>query len=202
MSIYRYTSRPCAVTRVLHVAFNHDKGSFYNRLLEEVTVLGNCQEKKSSHLLSHRRQRTRENSFLQGHTACVPESRTVPRRARFPATTRHSFTRQTVKRPCSQHLYATETALLPILLLHGERCGPAKAPQTSVQGSTPERPDFSRQEQQRWVGLWEIWATNTRDLVHPLHAGHPATGPPCLKPVAPSHPHHPPPQDLMLRGTQ
>lgn len=129
MCIYRYTSRPCEATRVLHVAFNHDKGSFYNRLLEEVTVLENCQEKKSSHLLSHRHQRTRENSLLKGHTACVPESRILPSRALFPTTTRHSFTRQTVERPCSQHLFATETALLPILLLHGERCRPAEAPQ-------------------------------------------------------------------------
>lgn len=113
--MYVYTHRQralAAARRVLLVPSNHDKGSFYIWLLEEVTDPGKCQE-KSSHSLSRGRQHSDwgGNNFLDG-TAHAHQPRALPRS--FPSSIRHSLIRQTAKRPCSQQLSAIGTALLPV----------------------------------------------------------------------------------------
>ena len=124
-----------AAGRALHVAFNHDKGSFYTRLLEEVTDLANCQEKRVPTRCPEDANAPRGTASSQG-TAHTPRPRAVPRGARFPTITRHSFNRQTVKRPRSQQLSAIETALLPILL-RGECCRVVEAPSDWCLGLNP-----------------------------------------------------------------
>lgn len=138
--MYVYTHRQralAAARRVLLVASNHDKGSFYIWLLEEVTDPGKCQE-KSSHSLSRGRQHTDwgGNNFLDG-TAHAHQPRALPRRAHFPSSIRHSLIRNTAKRPRSQQLFAIGTALLPILLPRSESCRGAEAPPDQCLGLSP-----------------------------------------------------------------
>lgn len=60
-------------------------------------------------------------------TARAPQPRALPSGARFPTTTRHSFTRRRAKRSRSQQLFAIAIALLPVLLC-GERCRMVEPP--------------------------------------------------------------------------
>lgn len=138
MCIYTYTPRQCAdraARRVLHVAFNHDKGSFYIRLLEEVTDRGNCQEKRVPTCCPEDANAPRgEQPVPPPHT----QPGALPGGARFPTTsTRHNYTGQTVKRPCSQQRFAIKIAFLPILLLRAERCGGVEAPPDRCLGLNP-----------------------------------------------------------------
>lgn len=76
-----------------------------------------------------------------GNSPCPlppPQPGALPGGARFPTTsTRHNYTGQTVKRPCSQQRFAIKIAFLPILLLRAERCGGVEAPPDRCLGLNP-----------------------------------------------------------------
>lgn len=114
MCNHMYTNRQRAdraARRVLHVAFNHDNSSFYIRPLEEVTDVGNCQE-RSSRLLSWGCQCTTGNSFLKD-TTCTPWPKALPRGDRFPTTTRHRADSQNSTLPaliCHRNSFAPHSS--------------------------------------------------------------------------------------------
>lgn len=76
--IYTQACADRAARRVLHVPFNHDKGSFYIQLLEEVTDRGNCQEKRVPTCCPE------DANALRGEQPMPPPARSPSRRSSLP----------------------------------------------------------------------------------------------------------------------
>lgn len=201
MYVYTHSQRAlAAASRVLLVASNHDKGSFYIWLLEEVTDPGKCQE-KSSHWLSRGCQHTDwgGNNLLMAQPMPIsPESFPEGLASQAPSEIGSSG-RQPAKRPRSQWLFAIGTASLPILLPHSECCRVAEAPPDQRLGLSPTCPDFSLRQEQHFQVRFQRSGQRTQETLS-IHCRIrcPLCGATLSQAMAPPHPHHPTPQYLML----